>query len=305
MRSAFTKKIIELAKKNKDIYLLTADTGFHALDDFKQLFPDRFLNVGISEAVMIGMASGLALSGKIVFTYAIVPFITMRCFEQIRIDLCYQNLPVKLIGVGEGLTYGTAGATHHSIEDIGIMSCLPNMTVICPGDPIEVEKATEASLKLKGPCYLRIGKSGEMKIHSSSLLNFNIGKGIRLYRGREIAIIATGNMLETATVVHRLLKQKGIFSELISMHTVKPIDEKLIADISKKCPVIVSLEEHSVIGGLGSAISNLITERKLGSRLIKIALPDKYVDIVGEQDDLRHYYGLTATQISRKILRNL
>lgn len=305
MRSAFTKKIIELAKKNKDIYLLTADTGFHALDDFKQLFPDRFLNVGISEAAMIGMASGLALSGKTVFTYAIVPFITMRCFEQIRIDLCYQNLPVKLIGVGEGLTYGTAGATHHSIEDIGIMSCLPNMTVICPGDPIEVERATEASLKLKGPCYLRIGKSGEAKIHSPSLLNFTIGKGIKLYRGREIAIIATGNMLETATVVYRLLKQKGIFSELISMHTVKPIDEKLIADISKKCPVIVSLEEHSVIGGLGSAISNLITERKLGSRLIKIALPDKYVDIVGEQDDLRHYYGLTATQISRKILRNL
>lgn len=305
MRNAFAKKIIELAKKNKDIYLLTADTGFHVLDDFRQLFPDRFLNVGISEAAMISMASGLALSGKTVFTYAIAPFITMRCFEQIRIDLCYQNLPVKLIGVGEGLTYGTAGATHHSIEDIGIMSCLPNMTVICPGDPIEVERATEASLKLKGPCYLRIGKSGEAKIHSSSLLNFTIGKGIRLYRGKEIAIIATGNMLETATVVYKLLKQKGISSELISMHTVKPIDEKLIADISKKCSVIVSLEEHSVIGGLGSAISNLITERRLGSRLIKIALPDKYIDIVGEQDDLRYYYGLTATQISRKILRNL
>lgn len=303
MREAFVKKLIELARKDKKIYLITADTGFKVLDEFKKLFPDRFLNIGISEAAMIGMAAGLALSGKTVFVYAIVPFVTMRCFEQVRIDLCYQNLPVKLVGVGQGLTYGTAGATHHSIEDIGIMSCLPSMTIICPGDPIEVERAIEESLKLKGPCYLRLGKSGEIKIHQSPLSSFTIGKGIRIYQGKDIAIIATGNMLETALEVSNLLKQRGISPELISMHTVKPLDEKLIVEISKRCRVIVTLEEHSVIGGLGSAVSNVITDKKLKSNLVKIALPDKYVDIVGEQDDLRDYYGLTTEKVAKNIFR--
>lgn len=303
MRNAFVNKVIELAKKDKDIYLITADTGFHVLDEFKKLFPDRFLNVGISEASMVGIASGLALCGKVVFLYAIVPFITMRCFEQIRIDLCYQNLPVKLVGIGQGLTYGTAGATHHSIEDIGVMSCLPNMSVICPGDPLEVERTIEDSLNLKGPCYIRLGKSGEARIHQDRLSSFAIGKGIRIHKGKDIAIMATGNMLETAMKVHGLLREKGAHPELISMHTVKPIDTKLIVETSKRCLLIVAIEEHSLIGGLGSAISNVITERNLGTNLIKIALPDKYVDMVGEQEDLRHYYGLTPKQIVGSICR--
>ncbi len=302
MRSAFVKKLIELANKYNDLYLITADTGFRVLDEFKDLFPDRYLNIGISEANMIGVAAGLTLSGKIVFVYGIVPFVTMRCFEQIRIDLCYQNLPVKLIGIGQGLTYGSAGATHQSIEDIAIMNCLPNMTIVCPGDPVETEKAVESSIEVKGPLYLRLGKSGEKIIHSAQLSAFKIGKGIRLYGGKDIAIIATGNMLETAVNVYEILKQKNIFAELISMHTIKPLDVDLIVEISKRCKIIVSIEEHNFIGGLGSRIADVITDKKLAVNLKKFALPDKYVVVVGEQDYLRDYYGLTAEKIGEAIL---
>lgn len=303
MRNAFIDTLTQLAKRDPNIFLITADTGFHVLDKFKKLFPDQYLNVGISEASMIGISAGLSLCGKTVFLYAIVPFITMRCFEQIRIDLCYQNLPVKLVGVGQGLTYGTAGATHHSIEDIGIMRCLPNMTVVCPGDPVEVEQTIKNSLNLKGPCYIRLGKSGEKRIHAKKLKDFSIGKGVRIHRGENIAIMSTGNMLETATDVYDIVKKEGLNPELISMHTIKPLDNRLISDISKRCRYIVTLEEHSVIGGLGSSVSDTVTDKKLDVTLIKFALPDKYVDIVGDQADLRDHYGLTAEDVAESILK--
>jgi len=302
MRTAFINKLIELARNDKNIYLITSDTGFSILEEFEKLFSEQYLNIGISEANMIGVASGLSLGGKKVFLYAIAPFITMRCFEQVRIDLCYQNIPVKLIGVGAGLTYGNAGATHHSIEDIAVMNCLPNMTVICPGDPIEVGKAVEESLKLNGPCYIRIGKSGEPNIHKEVPGSFSLGKGIRLRIGENVALVATGNMLETAIKVYEILKEKNIDTEVISMHTVKPIDKEMIIETSKRCKFIATMEEHNVIGGLGSRVADVITEENLNVRLKKFAIPDKYVDVVGDQDYLRNYYGLTAEQISEKIL---
>ena len=191
MRIAFIKKVIELAEKNKNIYILTADTGFKVFEGFREKFPERYLNVGISEASMIGIAAGLALSNKIVFTYAITPFVTMRCFEQIRNDLCYQRLPVVLIGVGQGLTYAGAGATHHSIEDIAIMNCLPNMTIVCPGDPFEVSRAIEESVRLvDGPCYIRLGKTGEPGLYGTPFPEFRIGKGISVRKGSDIVIFA-------------------------------------------------------------------------------------------------------------------
>ena len=177
MRKAFVNKLTQLVNKNKDIYLLTGDLGFSVFDEFKNNFHDNYLNVGVSESNMIGMAAGLALAGKQVFVYSIIPFVTLRCLEQIRNDLCYQRLPVKIIGVGEGLSYGTAGATHHALEDIAIMSALPEMTVIAPGDPKEVECAVANSLELKGPCYIRLGKTGEPILHKKGF-SFEIGKAI-------------------------------------------------------------------------------------------------------------------------------
>lgn len=302
MRNAFINKLSELANKHDDVYLITADTGFHVFDKFKETFPDRYLNVGISESCMIGIAAGLALSGKKVFVYAIVPFVTMRCFEQIRMDLCYQKLPVKLVGVGQGFTYGSAGASHQSIEDIAVMNCLPNMKVVCPGDPVEVELAMDAVFSSDGPVYLRLGKSGEKVIHTQRPASFEIGKGIRLCAGGQIAIISTGNMLETAADVHKILKGKKIDAELISMHTVKPMDEELIIEISNRCNAIFTLEEHSVIGGLGSRVADIIAEKRLKVILIKFGVPDRYIDAVGDQSYLRDYYGLTAEKISESIL---
>lgn len=302
MRDAFVKKLIEFAKKDENLYLITSDTGFMVLDEFKKLFPERFLNIGISEATMIGTAAGLALSGKKVFAYAIVPFITMRCFEQIRVDLCYQNLPVKLVGIGGGLTYGTAGSTHHSIEDIAVMSCLPNMSVLCPGDPIEVEGLMEESLNLTGPSYLRLGKSGETVIHNKDLTDIKIGKGIKIQAGKDIAIISTGNMLENSIKVCEILKQNNINPELISMHTVKPIDKDVIINLTQNCTKVITIEEHNIIGGLGSSVGDVILENNLPLKLKKFAIPDKYTCIGGSQDHLRACYNLEATQIAKEIL---
>jgi len=301
MRTAFINKLTELAHKDSRIHLITSDTGFKVFDDYQKTFPKRYLNIGISEASMIGVAAGLALSGKIVFVYGIVPFVTMRCFEQIRNDLCMHNLPVRIVGVGQGLTYGGEGATHHAIEDIAVMSCLPNMTVVCPGDPVETEKAMDGSMNLEGPVYFRLGKSGEKVLHTNGAPDFQIGKGIVHSHGEKIALIATGNMLETALDVADSLKEKGGCPSVISMHTVKPIDRELIKELSKKYSLFVTLEEHSLIGGLGAMVANVITEQKLNVDLVKFAVPDIYVNSSRNQEGLRRQFGLNRKNIIDKL----
>lgn len=301
MRKAFVNKFTQLVNKNKDIYLLTGDLGFSIFDEFQKDFPDNYLNVGLSEANMIGMAAGLALAGKQVFVYSIIPFVTLRCLEQIRNDLCYQRLPVKIIGVGEGLSYGTAGATHHALEDIAIMSALPEMTVIAPGDPKEVECTVEKTLELKGPCYIRLGKTGEPILHKKEF-SFKIGKAIVLKNGQDLTLITTGNMLETTLEVSNILRKENIYSKVVSMHTIKPIDRETIIKCANDSNIIVSIEEHSKIGGLGSHIASVILEERLNIKYLQIALPDIFIHIVGSQNYLREIYGLTPVQISAKIL---
>lgn len=305
MRRAFINTLIELAAGDDSIYLLTGDAGFTILEDFARSFPGRYFNIGISEAAMIGMAAGLAMSGKKVFVYSIVPFVTMRCFEQVRIDLCYQNLPVKLIGVGQGVTYGTAGATHHAIEDIAIMRALPNMSVICPGGPIETEKAVEESLNLSGPCYIRLGKSGEPTVYKQKKLSFNIGKGIRVRKGKDVALIATGNMLPAAVETADLFRREGTDPEVISMHTVKPIDRELLIKCAENCRVFATMEEHNIIGGLGSAVGDIVLEENLPVRLIKFAIPDIYAPFAGSQKYLREQFGLEPVQIFSTVNKSL
>ena len=301
MRSSMLKQLDACMRADKSLHLIVADTGFHVFDDFQNEFASRYLNIGISEACMIGVAAGLALNGKRVICYGIVPFVTMRCFEQIRNDLCSQNLPVTIIGVGEGLTYGSAGASHHSLTDIAVMSALPGMTVVCPGDPVEVGDALQAMLRLDGPSYLRIGKSGEPLIHRDGLDGFELGKGIRLRRGRDVAVISTGNMLPTAEKVCEKLAAAGGDPELVSMHTVKPIDRQLLIDVASRCNAIVTIEEHSVIGGLGAAVSQVVTDEGLGMTVQRFGVPDEFVQEAGSQAFLREKYGLTAEQIVDKM----
>ena len=301
MRQAFINTLMKLAERDERIYLLTGDAGFTILERFIEKFPGRYLNVGIAEANLIGAAAGLALSGKTVFCYSIIPFVTMRCFEQVRVDLCYQKLPVKLIGVGEGVTYGTAGATHHAIEDIAIMRALPNMTVICPGDPFEMENAVESSLALSGPCYIRLGKSGEAKIHSSREIGFALGRGIKIREGEGAVVISTGNMLPAAAEVCRRLAAKGFKPGLVSLHTVKPIDRDLIQALPARYRLVATLEEHNVIGGLGSALGDVILEEQLPLRLVKFAIPDRYACVAGSQEYLRQDFGLSTDAILSRL----
>ncbi len=306
MRRALVETLTELMARDGSIHVLTADTGFHVFDEFQKCFPDRYLNVGIAEAGMVGLAAGLAHAGRRVVIYGIVPFVTMRCLEQIRVDLCYPSeagLPVTIVGVGGGLTYGPAGATHHAIEDIAVMRALPNMTVVCPGDPAEVRAAVRASLRLPGPCYLRLGKTGEPAVHAGEVEGFAIGRGIRLREGKDVALIATGNMLPVAAEACELLARRGVRAALVSMHTVKPIDRALVAELAGRCRLIATVEEHSIVGGLGEAVAGVLADDCPGApaRLRRFALPDAYAHEAGSQAYFRRLWGLTAPQIADAI----
>lgn len=303
MRMAFINTLHELAKHDDRIFLLTADVGFSVFEGFMEEFPDRYLNVGVAEANMIGVAAGLAMSNKIVYAYTMVHFLTMRCYEQIRLDLCYQNTNVKLIGSGGGLTYGPAGATHHSVEDISVMRSLPNMCVICPGDPIETKYAMEASLKHEGPVYVRLGKN-DPNIHKNNSIDFQIGKGIMLKKGNDLNILATGNMLESAKVVADRLEKEGINASVISMHTIKPLDVALIKDLAYSGEPMFTVEEHSIIGGLGSAVSEVLAELDCKVPFKRIGLPDEYSHIVGSQRYLRKKFGIDEDNIYKIIKDN-
>jgi len=301
MRIAFINTLIELAEKDKGIFLLTGDLGFSVLERFRDKFPDRFFDVGVAEQNMIGVAAGLALSGKIVFVYSIVPFVTMRCFEQIRNDLCFQNLNVRLVGIGGGVAYGSAGSTHYALEDVAIMRSLVNMTVICPADPLETELVVKSSLSHQGPIYIRLGKGNDPVVHSK--LNFQIGRGIIVEDGGDITIIASGSMLLTAKQVSEALKKRNLSVRLVSMPTLKPLDNRIILKSARETKAIFTLEEHSVIGGLGSAVSDVLAESKHNVLFKKFAFPDRYNEVVGSQKYLLKKNGMSVQQITKNILK--
>lgn len=287
MRNTFITTLIEEAKKDDRIFLLTPDMGFSVLEAFRDLFPDRFLNVGISEQNAVGIAAGLALSGKIVYVYSIIPFVTMRCYEQVRVDVAYMNTNVRLVGVGAGLSYGPAGATHHSIEDIAIMRALPNMTVCCPGDPIEVREIVKQSIRYDGPMYIRLGKNGEPRIHAEGT-PIAIGKAIEVVRGEDLALITTSNMLEQGKIWVDEWAKEGRHASLISMPSIKPLDKAFVLQLIGRKKPIYTLEEHNVIGGLGSAIAEVIAESGTGITFKRIGIPDTYTHHVGSHMYLRN-----------------
>jgi len=301
MRIAFIKTLIELAKKDKDIYLLTGDLGFSVFEEFKQRFPDRFVDCGVAEQNMIGVAAGLALSGKKVVVYSIIPFVTMRCFEQIRNDICLQNLDVKVVGVGAGFSYGAQGPTHHAIEDLAIMRSLPNMTVLCPVDPIETGLAVKAMFKLKGPVYLRLGKSKEENIHSKSF-EFKVGRANLIKNGKDITIMGIGPILKNALNAAEILeKEMNISVRIISMTTFKPLDKNIVLKAVKETKAIFTIEEHSLVGGLGSAVAEILAESKDKILFRRIALPNEFCKEVGSQEYLREKNNLSVKGIKKTI----
>jgi transketolase len=302
MRKTFINTLVEMARKDDRIFLITPDIGYSVLEVFRDEFPDRYLNVGVAEQNAIGIAAGIALTGMIPYVYTINPFVCMRPFEQVRVDVAYMNTNVRIVGVGAGFSYGSAGATHHSIEDIAIMRVLPNMTVVCPGDPWEVSEAVKASVDYKGPMFFRLGKQGEPVINNPKA-KFKIGKATRIRTGKDVHIISTSNTLEIANNVCDMLKAKKISASLISMHTIKPFDQKMVMELLKTKKPVFTVEEHNIIGGLGSAVSEVIAESGLKTTFRRFGVMDKYSHVVGSHDYIRGKFGISKENISKQIIK--
>lgn len=302
MRNAYVNALYELAKTNKQIMSLNADIGAIVFDKFKKDFPGRFINFGVAEANMISAAAGLASCGKIPFTYTITPFITMRTYEQIRNDVCLQNMNVKIVGVGAGLVYSTLGPTHHAIEDIAIMKTLPNMTIVSPADPIESRKATFAIAELKGPVYFRIGTAGEPNIYTTDY-EFTLGKGVELKQGEDVTIISTGSILYDVLLVAQELERKNISTRVININTIKPIDKKIILKAAKDTGAILTVEEHNLEGGFGSSVASIVLEG--GAHNVKfkrLGIKDCFCSFYGTHQELKKHYGIAKEDIIREAI---
>lgn len=303
MRNAFAAEITALAAQDERVVLLSGDIGNRLFDEYKVRAPGRFFNCGVAEANMISMAAGMAMCGLRPVAYTITPFITTRCLEQIRVDVCYHHVPVIIVGTGSGLSYASLGATHHSCEDIAFLRALPHMTVVCPGDPVEVKHALRAALAYPEPVYLRIGKKGEPAIHKQPP-DFVIGKGIVVRPGTDVCLLSTGNMLGVAMRAAEQLEQKELSAQVVSLHTVKPLDKVLLADAFARFAAVVTVEEHSLLGGLSGAVAEWLADRPpQKARLLRVGTDDTFMHETGDQQYARRYFGLTPEAIAERTHR--
>ena len=304
MRDTFVRTLLEIAKKDKNVYIITGDLGFGVLKPFWTELPDQIINAGIAEQNMTSIAAGLAMQGKIVYTYSIGNFPTLRCIEQIRNDCAYHNANVKVVCVGGGFVYGSLGMSHHATEDIAMMRSLPDVTVLAPGDLVEAEAATKAIYETPGTCYLRLGRGGEKRIHER-LDNFTIGKAITIQKGEKVAVFSTGAIFDEVNEACEELKTQGIIPTVYTFPTVKPIDKDVILECAKTYKAIVTVEEHNLSGGFGSAVAEVLAEADgLKAKLVRVALDDRYSCIVGSQKYLRKQYSIDAKAIMEKVKEN-
>lgn len=301
MRNTFLDTLFSLAEQDDRIVFITGDLGFRVVEKFSERLPKQFLNAGVAEQNMTGIAAGLALEGRIVFTYSIANFPTLRCLEHIRNDVCYHDANVKVVSVGGGLAYGAMSVTHHAVEDLGVMRCLPNLTVVAPGDPVETRAATRALVAHPGPCYLRLGKAGEPTVHTGAI-EFEIGKAIRLREGSDVTILSTGGMLQTAVKAADRLAGSGIRARVSSMHTLKPLDVAEIEAAVRETRALFTLEEHSIIGGLGSAVAEVVAEADWPRIPFKrLGLPSAFATHIGGQEYLLTQYGLNEAAVAATV----
>ncbi|MFC1903324.1 transketolase family protein [Chloroflexota bacterium] len=305
MRAAFIRTLINLARTDQRVFLVVGDVGYSLVEPFAQEFPDRFLNAGIAEQNMIGIATGLALSGKTVFAYSLANFPTLRCLEQVRNDACYHNVKVKIVSAGGGLAYGALSVTHHVTEDLAIMRALPNMTVVAPGDPVEAALATQAITQRPGPCYLRLARTGDPVIHQVAP-DFQIGRALKMQDGNGITLIATGGILYNTMKAAEELAHQGIQARVLSMHTVKPLDTDAVLTASQETGAVMTIEEHNVIGGLGSAVAEVLAESG-NSRIPfrRLGINDSFCSRAGSQKYLWEVHGLSIQNIVRQAIQML
>jgi transketolase len=306
MRNAFADELTRLGDEDSRIVMLSGDIGNRLFDKFKARHPSRFYNCGVAEANMMGVAAGMGINGLRPVAYSIAPFVTTRCLEQIRTDVCYHEAPVTIVAVGGGLSYAGLGPTHHACEDISFLRSIPNMVVICPGDAHEVRAALRAAMRQHRPVYIRIGKKGEPLVHPRPIADFEIGKAITISDGDDVCLLSTGNMLPEAVEAARGLKAHGISAEVVSFHTVKPLDEARLREAFGRFRLVATIEEHSLIGGFGAAVAEWLVDTGTNpTSLLRVGTPDAFFKKSGEQAYAREMLGLTGRQIADKIVQAL
>lgn len=301
MRDVFVRTLTGIATTEPGIMLITADLGFGVLRDFAARLPRRFLNVGVAEQNMTGLAAGIALEGWTVFTYSLGSFPTLRCLEQIRNDVCYHEANVKIVTVGGGMAYGAVGPTHHATEDLAILRSLPNMVVVAPGDHWETAEATRALIDHPGPAYLRLDKSAAPPSHLPGE-TFRLGQARMIRDGADVTLAATGGILGEALLAADALEARGIRARVLSVHTVKPLDVAALSAAARETGGLVTIEEHTVEGGLGGAVAEALLESGAIPRFfLRIGLRAGFSSVVGSQQYLRTVYSLDAAAIARAV----
>ena len=302
MRDAFTRALMREAAADPKLTLVTGDLGFGVLKPFWETYPEQFINAGIAEQAMTGLAAGLALTGRTVLTYSIGNFPTLRCLEQIRNDCAYHDANVKIVCVGGGFVYGSLGMSHHATEDMAVLRALPGVTVFTPGDPHEVEAIVPVMLKTPGTCYLRLGRGGEPCLHDGLLTDWQAPQALTLRQGSDVALLSAGGILTQTLEAAELLEKQGVSAEVVSFPCIKPIDEETIARLASRFRHIVTVEEHSIVGGFGSAVGEVLAELGAGCKLHRIGMPDVYSCIVGTQQYLRAEYQMDDKAICARTL---
>lgn len=306
MRNAFAAELTKLGDEDPRVVMLSGDIGNRLFDKFKARHPARFFNCGVAEANMMGVAAGMAINGLRPVAYTITPFVTTRCLEQIRTDVCYHEAPVTIVAVGAGLAYSGLGPTHHACEDIAFLRAIPNMVVICPGDALEVRAALRAAMAQDAPVYIRMGKKGEPVIHAGPLEDFAIGRAITVREGSDVCLLSTGNMLPEAIEAALRLSDTGISARVVSFHMVKPLDETCLAEAFGRFALVATIEEHSLIGGFGAAVAEWLIDHGTGAdKLVRFGTPDAFFKKSGEQEFARETLGLTGVQIAARMAEAL
>jgi len=292
MRNTVINKITECAESNKNIFLIAGDAGFGVLDEYKNKFPERFLNLGVAEQNTIGFSAGLALAGFKVFVYNIIPFVLYRCYEQVRNDICYQRLPVTLVGIGSGVTYAPQGITHCSVEDVAIARTLPNLVVLSPCDPVEAQRCAEYAIRSRLPVYIRVAKSGEKTIHKKKVKD--IKRPIVIKQGRDVAVLFHGSIGDEVIKATEVLKKTPL---LISIPMIQPLDFAYLLQKLRYIHTLITVEEHFVEGGLGSIIGDWLLRERISLRLKKLGIKNEFIHAVKNRDGMRRMYGISSEGI--------
>ena len=305
MRASFGLIALELIAKNPDLIITTSDVSTSAgLDRYKQKYPDNYIDVGIAEQNLIGISAGLSSEGFKVISTTFAPFQTLRCCEQIKVNLGYMQNKICMVGLASGLVLGNLGFTHCSIEDIGVLRSIPNIAIVVPSDPFELFKLLEEAINYKSSVYIRLTAGANTSIINSTNYNFKIGKAVEIIKGEEVAIIGCGNILGNCLEASKALIKKGINPSVINMHSIKPIDEQKILQVAKHNKLILTVEEHNIIGGLGTAVAEVLSKHNCNCKLEKLGINDFYAK-GGSYSYLQDIYGLSVEKIIKKVLLNI